>query len=501
LKTTHAPIGTPANTQNPNPGAPATITAPAAPGNIQRPLQIGQLVRLTPLPPGQSVAITAPSATATPTAGKQPLIVLPPSAGTPAATAIPAATIAAPSGNNDAIARLLLPLLQSAAPATGAPGLPSTAPLVTQLSLNLLAQHLKESLPLPGQTQPLQIQAALPQLRLNSATPLDLRVSALIPPAAGNATPSAPALAALFNGTPGAPALLAQVAGQTRQGLPVIELPSFTLSADGTPKAASAMMVLQFPARGLAPATIVKFDVLAQPQTAAPGMPAPAGEAITWDALEDVIHQLAAQPQGQAALQAVQAALPKPGGAAFTAPVLMFVAALRGGDVTGWMGEKGLEGIRASRRADALTRVLSDFAASGTRKADDAAAPPGEWRALTLPMLYGHELSRIQLHYRDFERDGDENQNAAKKTGTRFVMDLELTRMGPMQIDGFSIGNRLDVTLRSEQNMSAAMRESLRARYHDAVTGIGFTGDLNFNASAEHKGWVNIEDPLSVRQA
>lgn len=78
-------------------------------------------------------------------------------------------------------------------------------------------------------------------------------------------------------------------------------------------------------------------------------------------------------------------------------------------------------------------------------------------------------------------------------------MDLALTRMGSMQIDGFSVGKKLDVTLRSEHSLSPAMRETMRARYHGAVSGIGFAGELNFSAAGDHRDWV-VTDQQPVRQ-
>lgn len=312
-------------------------------------------------------------------------------------------------------------------------------------------------------------------------------------------TLQSPALAPLLQGTPNTPAIFAQVAGQTPQGLPVVEMPTFTIAPDGTPKPASALMVLQFPAKGLAPAAILKMDVLQQPQTLVPAATmARAGETFAWDALDDIFRALPRE-QGQAALQAVQAAIPKPGGVAFTAPVMMLASALRGGDITAWLGEKGLEAIRGVKRADVLARISSDFSANA-RRADDAAAPQGDWKSLALPMLYGQEVSRIQLYYRSFNQDAEGGMQG-KKTGTRFVMDLSLTRMGPMQIDGFSVGNKLDVTLRSEHPLSAPMRDAMRARYHEAVSGIGFNGELNFNSSADHKGWIVIDNPSQSQQA
>lgn len=490
-------------------------------GVQQRPLQIGQLVRLLPVHMATQTAIhAAPAGTAasqtqlnplasstgqalpahlTPTSQTHVVALVPSSAnqlqGIPIQNAMQnvlgnAVNLGIPQTSSvDPIARLLLPFFAgnqaAVAMAPQSPG--QTAPaILTQLTLaNFIQPHSDASTPHipvlahPGTTQTIPAQQ-----------PIDVRIAGMLPMAAQNAP--APATASLLHGSPAMPTIFAQVTGQTAQGLPIVELPTFTIGNDGLPKmAAPSTMILQFPARGLSPATILKLDVLQTSPALQSSTPFATADAITWEALDEVIRNIAHQPIQQAAaqMQAVQAAIPKPGSIAFSAPVLMFVAALRGGDITAWMGEKGVEVIRGARRTDALARVSGDFTATA-RRLDDP-APSSEWRSITLPMIYGQDLSRVQLHYRSFDRD-DASSDEGKKTGTRFIMDLSLTRMGAMQIDGFSIERKLDVVLRSERPLSAGMREMMRQRYINAMSGIGFAGELNFRADPTHKEWITI---------
>jgi len=504
----------PANPQHPAPQHPAQ----GAPQQ-QRPLQLGQMLRLTVLPLGQNPVPAQIPAPQTPLLNPAPatvqmpqaqtpttLILLPQSAGVPAmplqqniqqlmqgqtAQLTTPQMPGAPAQANP-LTRILMPLMPQAAMLTPAM---QTAPAInTQLPLMNAAPQITTPPAPDGQIhQP--IITARPGMQIPALTqPMDVRVTAMLPTAPAVALQN-PAIANLLNGSPTAPVMFAQVTGQTPQGLPVVELPTFTTAPDGSVKPATTMMVLQFPARALPAATILQLNILPTPQGAVMAAPStfsslPAlGDAMAWDALDDAIRS---SPQGTSANNPLAAALPRPGAAAFTAPVMMMAAALRSGDLSAWIGEKGIDAIKTSRRADALSRISNDFATQSRRM--DEPAQSGEWKSLALPMVYGQEVGRIHLYYRSFTQGEGEADGQNKKNGTRFVMDLSLTRMGPLQIDGFSIGKKLDVTLRSEQSLSPGMREMMRARYRDAIGGIGFAGELNFNASADHKGWVVMDD-------
>lgn len=481
----------------------------------QRPLAIGQLARLTPLMPNQqviqqaqtiqtgavqvfakaagslqfsapqitaqtpvtTVALLQPTQTTTPLQSMMQTVL-----GNTVNLGIPHA--AAP----DPIARLLLPvlsLLQAATPQTTTPQTVNLQTASLQLASALVKTETLNLTPLPHQ-KPVTVAATPNATHILPAT--DVRVAAMVPTAPLTVLQN-PQNATLLHGTPASPVLFATVKGETPQGLPVIELTTMTTLPDGTQKPAPTTMVLQFPARGLAPATVLQLSVLPQTQPVSiAAAPITATTTLPWASIDDALRVLHAEPQGQTAISMLQAALPKPTGAAgFAAPVLMFVAALRSGDVANWIGEKTADLLKVTKRGEALARISSDFAAQSRESAD---APKGEWKSMALPMAFGQEVGRITLHTRAFERD-DETNPAKRASGTRFVMDVNLTRMGDLQIDGFSLEKKLDVTLRTEQHLSPAMRESVRARYANALQGIGFAGHLNF--SADRKTWISFE--------
>jgi len=503
----------------------------------QNPLQTGQMVRLTPTITMPSItaapalqnptptalqatplqATLAPTIAATATPHTQAALqsFLAP-AVTPAPTlqaTLKTALLATPDAQislggipriaiETAPANPALRILQPFTPAIQNAAQPNTVPvttIATPPALGMLAAPDAAAAPTAIRIPVMTMQQTAPQL----PNPMDVRVSAIMPAIqnAQHMVPQPASMANLLHGTPITPTIFATFTGTTQQGLPMVELPTFSIAADGIETPAPTPMVMQYPARGLAPASIMKLDILPAMTGATSALSATAQPAITWEALDDALQSLRADPQTAPHAQALQAALPKvAGGVAFTAPALIYAAALKGSDINQWLGEKTIDGIKSAKRGDLLARIGSDFAAASSDRADDAATTnKGEWRSLTLPMLYGAHIQTIQMHTRAFERD-DPNAADGKKTGTRFVMDLSLTRMGPMQIDGFSVDKRLDVTLRSEQALSAPMREMMRARYSSAMEGIGFAGQLNFSATPEKRGWVVIEE-LQKRSA
>lgn len=190
-------------------------------------------------------------------------------------------------------------------------------------------------------------------------------------------------------------------------------------------------------------------------------------------------------------LQLLQQTMPRPGAMLLTPPMLLLLSALKGGDIQAWLGEQGLETLKSHTKNAALARLKSGFEAAATQRKNEPDTPANEWKSVTLPLLTGYELSRILLHTRSFAQNEQENGKDQPKS-TRFVMDLHFSRIGPMQLEGFVTARQLDVTVRSERDFSATMREALRARYTQSVEAVGYAGRLHFHASADHKGWLKI---------
>jgi hypothetical protein len=178
---------------------------------------------------------------------------------------------------------------------------------------------------------------------------------------------------------------------------------------------------------------------------------------------------------------------PSPANPAQLGPTaLFFIAAVRGGDLTQWMGDKALDALRKAGRGALLTRIGQE----GTNLARLANEPvTQDWKAMSLPLQWDGEYQKIVLYYKRDDSNSDPDKQGGKQT--RFIFDLALDRMGLVQLDGLFRGSRLDLIVRTQTHFTEAMQMEMRRMYTGALAQTQITGDLSFQNQIEQ--WVKIK--------
>ncbi|MBB4265399.1 hypothetical protein [Roseospira visakhapatnamensis] len=230
------------------------------------------------------------------------------------------------------------------------------------------------------------------------------------------------------------------------------------------------------------------------PQSATPApapMPLsiPEGGARGWPALTQAVDTLArADP---AAANALRQAIPQPGPRLALALGSLTAALRAGGDVRQWPGAQPLTALESSgARGERLAETLrGEMRALAGRSRE---SPGGEWRALTLPLSDGAEIAPITLitRIRDGRvRDDDDGETTlaprrGDDPGDRFVVDLTLSNLGRLQLDGLSRGRarQLHLILRTAAPLPASMREDLLVIAETGMKALGLEGGLTFQA-------------------
>jgi hypothetical protein len=280
----------------------------------------------------------------------------------------------------------------------------------------------------------------------------------------------------------------AEVTSMSLKDMPVL---SFTPSEGSAPK----NFVMQFPAENLnAGMTVDVIPLNTDAQSTAPSggqnvAPQNASQPFSplvfftqtqWFDLGQMIDldpAQAANEAAQAAARMVSNALPQAARPAqLPATAMFFLSALRGGDVSAWMGDKALDALRRIGKGDSIERLARDFGGVQRSSAETGGA---DWRATALPMMWENEVSKVMLFYKH-DRDSENDGGDGARKGTRFIFDLQMTRMGAVQIDGYTKGQKLDMILRTEKLLSAPMMQFLRGAYVDSLEQIGFKGELSF---------------------
>ena len=195
--------------------------------------------------------------------------------------------------------------------------------------------------------------------------------------------------------------------------------------------------------------------------------------AVGWPALREAIVLLQAiePPIAQQILNNVV-----PGAnSQMTAGVLLFMAALRGGDVRNWIGSEAVRVLEQLGRRDLLARLAGDFQQM-SRVTDMPIV--GDWRTLMFPFFDGHDLQQICAFYRELKREQEEKERSA----LRFVVELELSALGDLQLDGLVNERRFDLIVRSRADLKDTVRQDNVKIFEDSLGATGMTGTLTFSS-------------------
>jgi hypothetical protein len=365
-------------------------------------------------------------------------------------------------------------VLPGVAPSTGLlPGQVRPSGIVQNPALSLQdgAQHLTAATP-QSSTQ----QASQPGSTIQhpAGSNLTLSIQSMTPPTPGAST------AILSPGT-ATPFMAGQsitgiVTGTTASGHTVVHTPTASVSV-GT-------------AQSLPPGTQISFRVETAPQ-------APTGAHIMPPSLHResmmVSQAWPSLDEGLAVLQEVSPAtanqitnqiIPKLN-VQFTATALFFLSALRSGDVRSWIGDSAAK-ILERAKPDAMKRLGDDFRAMGAVD-EDGGGPVRtmDWRGTLVPFQSPDGLEQIRLYTKQLN-DEDDDQDE-RITGNRFLIDVTLSNMGRLQLDGMieKQDKRLDLIVRTSQPLPPLVRNDMMELFSKSNEIVGMRGGMSFQAAPD----------------
>jgi hypothetical protein len=213
-----------------------------------------------------------------------------------------------------------------------------------------------------------------------------------------------------------------------------------------------------------------------------------------WPALRGAIEALA-QADPPVAQHLLNHVVARPDGQ-LASSLLFFLSALRGGDIRSWVGEGPLR-VLERVRGDLARRLGDDF--TGFQRVADT-TPGTDWRSYLIPFHTGQDIDPIRLHVRPDGGGDDDEEGKAK--GTRFLVDITLSRLGRIQLDGLiRKGERqLDLIVRSDSPFPARMRADILTIYANSADVTGMKGGLNFQANPPRFVDVVATDPAGHKR-
>ncbi|WP_425403964.1 hypothetical protein [Hwanghaeella sp.] len=421
--------------------APGQGTAPPSAGSVTIQTTFGTITLRLPIavPPGSGLTLT--------TTGKAPLQTV-------------QVSFTAPGSGNPAIPG------QAAGP-QAAPT-PSAAGVGTGIGTGAGAKTIATA------TNPAQGPAgAAPSAQSNAATAgsiaagstVPVRLAAILPPG----TP-APAVAGLTNSAaPGLPVVIGSVIGETASGAALVRTPlgHFSVPVGSRPVPSGTALVLEF---------------TAQPTPPAAGGAVHAGQAVArqvgggpFQALQEALALLQQADPG-AAQQIAQSLIPTAGPQLGTA-LLFLLQAVRLGGAPRWLGGDAVRTLERTRRGS-VDRLSRDLGALRGKAMDSAG---GEWRSYQLPVSVGGEIEALKLYLRDKENQAQDEGREKTKTGQRFIIEVNFTRLGPFQFDNIVEKKHIDLMIRTHAALPSDMRRDIQTLFADTVTALGLTGQVGYH--------------------
>ncbi|MDR3450514.1 MAG: hypothetical protein P4M15_12360 [Alphaproteobacteria bacterium] len=214
----------------------------------------------------------------------------------------------------------------------------------------------------------------------------------------------------------------------------------------------------------------------------APLLTLASNDPTNFPSLPQIVTALAqADPQ---ALQQMLTRLPQPN-AQLPGTLMLLFGAFRQADPRGMLGDNAASTLMRMGKPELIAALARDLGGSG-QVAQDAVV--GEWRTYPIPLYSGQAFQALTLYVHDGAKDRQGRQSgAAQAPGKiRFVIDMRLSKLGAMQLDGFVQPKKLDMILRSEHGLPEGLHQHLRGAYIKAMGAVGFAGSLNFQVGRNH---------------
>jgi hypothetical protein len=178
-------------------------------------------------------------------------------------------------------------------------------------------------------------------------------------------------------------------------------------------------------------------------------------------------------------------------GSAMGAEILFLLKALQGGSLRSWMGEENattLDALASLERkeggkGDLLSRLNAEFSSLKTLP---ESVSDGVWRSVLIPIYDQGTVQPLQYF---FKKQQHSDGKSADKQTDHFMVDVELTRMGRLQLDGLVQKQtprlQFDLIIRTEQPWGEEIRQTIREIFTRAQAISGFSGMVSFRHGLE----------------
>jgi hypothetical protein len=165
----------------------------------------------------------------------------------------------------------------------------------------------------------------------------------------------------------------------------------------------------------------------------------------------------------------------------FAKKLAAFFEAVQKSDIDGWLGKELMDKLDDLSRSQLVSKLTAEFGTLKNLFNDQTS----QWQTFAFPVFDGHDLQSAYLHIKNFK----EQEAAAKDAGVRFMVELETSYYGQMQLDGFVRktvpAKSFDLIIRTTQKVDDETKQGINEIFNNAREVTGIKGSIEFAVTRE----------------
>lgn len=163
------------------------------------------------------------------------------------------------------------------------------------------------------------------------------------------------------------------------------------------------------------------------------------------------------------------------------APLLNLTSALRDSDFRTWIGHNNAKWLEDNGHENLLKKAEGEFLNIARQFVD---SPEKQWQSLFFPIAIEGELQQARLFVKRDRKEKEKDGKRVNEEDTRFVLEMDLSQLGEMQMDGFVRRNnqniQFDLVIRSHSQLSQEIQKDILQIYNNTGELTGYQGNIIF---------------------
>jgi hypothetical protein len=167
--------------------------------------------------------------------------------------------------------------------------------------------------------------------------------------------------------------------------------------------------------------------------------------------------------------------------------LLLFVNALKNGNFREWLGRSNAKWLEDNGYENLLKKAEGEFSSLARQFVETP--PNGQWQSLFFPIAVEGGLQQARLFVKRDRKEQETSNGSTSEEDTRFVLEMDLSNLGQMQMDGFvrrsnnetgAQKTQFDLIIRSHNQLSSKIKNDVMQIYNSTGELTGYSGSLNF---------------------